>query len=694
MSQSLQAAANGPDSADIGDQPADSGLAVVQGAIDGLRPGNDRLDEVKAVLAEVLFRDLHQAAALRSLLDSAHQQRRLSMSQFRRLTDELHRLVTEEVPTDGMPDVISRALSATRTRNQAAPGRSMGAGVLLRHRYQLEECVAQGPLSDVYRASDRLAAELGMADTGVAIKILAPAGDGLIDVTLLKRQALVAQTLQHPNITRVVGLDEDGPQAFVIAEWLDGESLAACLDRGHPEPLNASVTNRVIESTAAALDYAHARGIVHGDLKPANLFLTSAGQVKLLDFGLLRGESAAPALTAEYASCEILDGQAPEPVDDVYSLAVMIYRMLSGSRPYGRRTASEAEADAAEPDRIAGLDDAQWAGLRRGLSFRRADRDISAAELAQLLQHRSVARPSAEPAVSRPARPWGLWISLLVGLIVVVAWFALPQAREFADAAWQSVTSSSKAPASPVVSLPERTAGNAGQPPAAESLPVPLSKPETSLVESPLSPSRTIEGGVPVTSAAQGGAERAAESVGDDFMVEASDPRPVAAPGSELLPADLPPTSVNEVVNDLPETLSQAAPESSSELVTLPPRVSSSGPLGFRDSQYEVGESDGFVKLRLRAPDGHPGIRLRISAVAGSARVGEDFAFAEQTLELEPGQTRLELLWPLVDDALPEYLEEVELRVESLNEAFPTTSADALVIIFDDDGDNAMQGEL
>jgi hypothetical protein len=80
--------------------------------------------------------------------------------------------------------------------------------------------------------------------------------------------------------------------------------------------------------------------------------------------------------------------------------------------------------------------------------------------------------------------------------------------------------------------------------------------------------------------------------------------------------------------------------------------------------------------------------------VAGSARVGEDFAFAEQTLELSPGQTRLEILWPLVDDALPEYLEEVELRVESLDEAFPTTSADALVIILDDDGDNAVQGEL
>jgi serine/threonine protein kinase len=683
---------------------------VVHEAIDAMRPGKDRIDEVKAILAEVLFRDLHQAGALRSLLDTAHQQRRLSMNQYRSLSDELHRLVTEEVPTDGMTDVVNRAMSATKTHRQVVPGRSMGAGVLLRHRYQLEECVAQGPLSDVYRASDRLAAELGMADTGVAIKILAPAGDGLIDVTRLKRQALYAQTLQHPNITRVIGLDEDGPQAFVIAEWLDGESLAACLDRCHPEPLNASVCERVIESTAAALDYAHARGIVHGDLKPANLFLTSAGQVKLLDFGLLRGESAAPALTAEYASCELLDGQAPEPVDDVYSFAVMIYRMLSGSRPYGRRTASEAEADAADPERIAGLDDAQWAALRCGLSFRRADRDISAAELAQLLQRRVVSAPPVKPVVSRPARSWVLWLSVLVGLIALLAWFALPQAREFANAAWQTVTSSSKAPAPPIVSLPGRAVGKAvqappaaindpapplpAQEPAAKSVPRPQSKPETSPAASPSSSLPTIEAASPVTSVAQSVAEPVAEPAGRDPSMEAPGPLNAAEQSPVVISADVSPSSASEAVEDLPPTANPLQPASAAEPVALPPRVSSRGPLGFRDSQYEVGESDGFVRLGLRAPDGHPGIRLRISAVAGSARVGEDFAFAEQNIEFEPGQTRLEILWPLVDDALPEYLEEVELRIESLNEAFPTTSAEALVIIFDDDGDNAVQGEL
>ena len=631
----------------------------IREAIARLRPGGSSIDDIKAAIADVLYRDLHQAGELRALLDEAHRDRSLGMDDYRRLSAELHRLVTEEVPTDGIPDAPPR----TAERKPALRKSPIGAGTLLARRYQLEERVAEGPLSDVYRAGDRWRAELAAGNASVAIKLLAPAADGFVDRDKLRRQALLAQHLAHPNICQVLGVDRDGDTDFVVTEWLEGESLAGLMDRCHPAPLDTARVRAVCEATAAALEHALDHDLVHGDLKPANVFVCNDGSIKLLDFGLARGESAAPAMTPEYASCEILEGRAPEPADDIYAFAVMVYRAMTGSRPFGRRSALEAEADGARAERVPELDDEQWAALERALSFRRSDREIGAVRLAATL-----ARSPGIPRVQNehppePSRDWRPFAAILVvGAVIAGLVTGVPErAAEW----WRNQDRPAPVVVSPVA-----------KPPVAE----------TPVAETPV---QALPAAEPV--------ERA-ETLSEDAPPVVVEPAPVdslardagsAAPAEPLVVVEPAATTTEPPPEPVAEAPEQPAPEIETAAVT-PPAPVRGGRLGFREARYEADESDGFVKLRLRAPAGHPGIRLRLRAGAGSAEFGTDYALAEQIIEIEPGRTRSEVLWPLVDDGRDEYLEEVELLLESLTDDYPATRADALVIIFDDDGPQAV----
>jgi TonB family protein len=138
---------------------------------------------------------------------------------------------------------------------------------------------------------------------------------------------------------------------------------------------------QVIEEIGAALAHAHRAGIVHGDVKPGNIFLTSTGTARLLDFGAARSlDASSDTLTGKtpaYASCEVLAGEAATRQDDVFSLGCVAYRMLAGRRAFGRLSAPEAERAAKQPARIVHLTDGQWSALSYALSFRRAERPAS-----------------------------------------------------------------------------------------------------------------------------------------------------------------------------------------------------------------------------------------------------------------------------------------------------------------------------
>ena len=238
------------------------------------------------------------------------------------------------------------------------PRRSVHPGELLAGRYLVQEEIGGSGVGLVYKALDRQRQAAGASAPWVALKLARPVtGSGSEDTAeCLRREFLNLARLNHPNVVHVFDYVSDRGLDFVVLEWLDGEPLSALLERITSRRIALEKAADIVRSVAGALAHAHSLGIVHGDVKPANIFLGRDRSIKLLDFG-----SAAPAkpgdgigaaanwATRAYASCEVLNGQAPAPRDDVFALGVTAYRLLCGGRPYGDCDACEARQRNASP---------------------------------------------------------------------------------------------------------------------------------------------------------------------------------------------------------------------------------------------------------------------------------------------------------------------------------------------------------
>ena len=218
-----------------------------------------------------------------------------------------------------------------------APGTALGP-------YILDGLIGEGGMGQVYRARDE---RLGR---DVAIKVLPT------DVThdserraRMEREARAMGLLNHPNVVTVYDIGDYRGSPFIVSELLDGQTLrdriaaAAPRDRmSHREILE------VMASVADALGAAHRRGIVHRDVKPENIFLTSDGRTKVLDFGIAKlvdGEAAADHTVAgavigtlSYMAPEQLRGEAARAQSDVYACGVVLYELVSGAHPYAGRS--------------------------------------------------------------------------------------------------------------------------------------------------------------------------------------------------------------------------------------------------------------------------------------------------------------------------------------------------------------------
>ncbi|MGH8580894.1 MAG: serine/threonine-protein kinase, partial [Gammaproteobacteria bacterium] len=225
----------------------------------------------------------------------------------------------------------------------------IGAGSLLNGRFQLIECVGVGGMSAVYKAVDRLV--LDEAEPYVAVKVLNPRFQADPQrLAALQREVGSCQQLVHPNIVRIYGFHRYGSTAYTTMEYLRGESLTARIRSENFTGMSAREALRIINAVGQALAYAHSRDIVHCDFKPANVFLTDAGKIKLIDFGIARAfaphqgkevPALVDAISPAYASPQMLEGQDPDPRDDVYGLACTAYELLTGVHPFGYRSSVE-----------------------------------------------------------------------------------------------------------------------------------------------------------------------------------------------------------------------------------------------------------------------------------------------------------------------------------------------------------------
>ena len=293
--------------------------------------------------------------------------------------------------------------------------------------YSVEEKIGAGGMGEVYRARDT------RLDRTVAIKALpTPVAGDPARLARFEREAKLLASLSHPNIAGIYGLEEVDGALYLVLEFIQGESLAQRLARG---PLGIAEALDIGGQVASAIEAAHERGIVHRDLKPGNVMVMPPRTVKVLDFGLAKGDGSAPgppaALsasptvahaataagivlgTAPYMSPEQARGKEVDRRTDVWAFGCLLFECLAGRQAFAGETASDVIARILErePD---------WSPLPASMPPRLRDllercltkdveqrpRDIGdlRRELGSIAQElSSPGRPAAAPATERPS---------------------------------------------------------------------------------------------------------------------------------------------------------------------------------------------------------------------------------------------------------------------------------------------------
>lgn len=318
-----------------------------------------------------------------------------------------------------------------------------GEPLLFGGRYVAEEELARGGMGIVYAGRDRV------LERPIAIKVLDPE-PGAAPQRAFLREARAAAALKHPNIVDVYDAGVEGDTPYIVMEYVPGESLREVIAREAPvEPLRAATLAARI---ADALDYAHRRGVVHCDIKPGNILLPAEDVPKIVDFGIARTAGTTATLTeqvvgtAAYIAPEQVQGERPDGRADVYSLAAVLYEMLTGAPPFADRNLAVLAAQRLTQDpippheRVPSVPAALSYVVMRGLARDRDDRYTSAAEFAAALRDvvdgttRSLTRVIRSPVPAgevtrtvtwgavRPAAPprrRGVWLALAsVGAVV------------------------------------------------------------------------------------------------------------------------------------------------------------------------------------------------------------------------------------------------------------------------------------
>ncbi len=236
-----------------------------------------------------------------------------------------------ETPSEPNPDGLRTDENSRGDRSQVKLGR-----------YEIVRELGKGAMGIVYLAKDPLIGRL------VALKTIRPAAHGDDDETKefqqrFIREAQAAGILNHPNIVTVfdIGQDEASGVNFIAMEYVEGQNLKEVLAQGRP--FNFEQIGDIVGQVADALDFAHAKGIVHRDVKPANIILLDGTRAKIMDFGIAKIASGSVNLTTtgqflgtpNYMAPEQIKGAAVDGRTDIFALGICLYECLTRRKPFG-----------------------------------------------------------------------------------------------------------------------------------------------------------------------------------------------------------------------------------------------------------------------------------------------------------------------------------------------------------------------
>jgi serine/threonine protein kinase len=580
------------------------------------------------------------------------------------------------------PEIRPQAAAARERPHRAASIAPVGVSSdVLRDRYELISVLGRGSTGTVYKAVDRHRTHLDPASRCVAVKVLKlNYQDRPDDLAQLEREFHQAQSLSHPNIVSVFDLDRDGNVYFIVMELLEGELLADILERLDGKPMARHYALGIISSVGAALAHAHQRGVVHADIKPRNILITSAGEVRVLDFGFARdrpldlhtapGLHDAPASAPAYASVERVNGSEPHPSDDVYSLACVAYEMLSGKHPFGGRSAPLARAHGRPPQKIPGLSGKQQQVLQRALLWTRGERRIDVVELLAGLGCGETSGRLGIPeeivtSQSSGSRSAAIIVTLLLlfaaggyfvwqyGLLPKNIANVLPISPPFADRELQSEVAGSRSAIEQ--SLPSEEVTQ-------EKLPLATIQPP------PVEPSRT--GAAPQVTLPQ--------------QPEVELPQAATTTPSQQTRQQQAAASRSQAQNGQ-QAQSAAAPDAPQASAASAKPVT----IEFKKDSYVTTEGEGYVRLQVvRTGSLKREVSFTWNLVANSAEAGSDFAGIGPGTERVPAGVReFTVTIPLVQDAVKESTELflVELQVNESEGVSLGERSSAAVIIVDDD---------
>ena len=584
------------------------------------------------------------------------------------------------------PDRVLSGINGRRPKSRVNSSKNgsiamLAPGHVLKDRFVIEQLLGRGGSGDVYRARDRLRAHANAATIEIALKVLRQ--DSRADprrLDALQQEALLTQSLSHPNIVRVYDFHKDRETQFLTMELLEGDVLKTLFSRIQPSVVSRQRSIKIIQGMCLGLAHAHANGFVHADFKPGNVFLTVTDEPKILDFGLapftaagaraggsrsIPGNAALRAITPAYASCNRLDGGVPAFSDDVYSLSCVIYELLAGFHPYQRKSATEARGLGLRPTRIDGLTEVQWRTLATGLQLSNTHGTTEVHDLLDAFNATSppkLARARVArnvPIAKRKARSWTLVAAaaFLCGAGAVIAMTLLgiqPIDARYIDLARESG----------FMQFVRSTLGDPKDETGIRKAVVPAASADVESVPTNL---------VADSSVAASGQESGADANESDASVPA--------------PADGDVGKTNGLwavpVDDNELAIGASSPE---DLMT----ATTAGVPGFQlgSTMYSIEENGQALAVEIyRQGDLSIPASVELTTYSVSAESGVDFAdFERHEIRFATGEASKTFFVPIVADATPEGSEVFRIALgNTRGEMILTEGSIATVIILDDD---------